>query len=263
MIDLLNNTFIESVQNTNINYNKHFHNTYSIGLTYSGVIKVKYVNKTVDSYKYTVRVTNPGDVHSAEVNSLTHASFCPKVELVSKVYEDMYGYKKIPFFENYLIEDKILFFKLHNFFYSYFQKKDFLLVETNLIEVLSYMIENYTISTKAYIDIFCDKKIVKDTYEFINDSIDMNFTLDELASNIGLSKYHFIRVFKKEFGLSPYEFILNERVNRAHEFIQKGMSISEASFQVGFTDQSHFTKNSKKFFAHTPSYLKKNSNILL
>ncbi len=97
MIDLLNNTFIESVQNTNINYNKHFHNTYSIGLTYSGVIKVKYVNKTVDSYKYTVRVTNPGDVHSAEVNSLTHASFCPKVELVSKVYEDMYGYKKIPF----------------------------------------------------------------------------------------------------------------------------------------------------------------------
>lgn len=60
MIDSLNNTFIESVQNTNINYNKHFHNTYSIGLTYNGVIKVKYVNKTVDSYKYSVRVTNPG-----------------------------------------------------------------------------------------------------------------------------------------------------------------------------------------------------------
>jgi len=263
MTDLLNNTFIESVQNTSINYNKHFHNTYSIGLTYSGLIQVKYANKTVDSYRYSVRVTNPGDVHSAEVDSLTHASFCPKVDLVSKVYEDMCGYKKIPFFENYLVEDKILFVKLHNFFCSYFEKKDFLIVETNLIEVLSYMIKNYTIFTKPYTDIFCDKKIIKNTYEFINDSIDINFSLDELASNVGLSKYYFIRIFKKEFGLSPYEFILNERVNRAHELIQKGMSISEASFQVGFTDQSHFTKNSKKFFAHTPYYLKKNSNILL
>ncbi len=56
MIDLLNNTFIESVQNTNENYNKHFHNTYSIGLTYRGVIKVKYANKTVDSYEYRVQI---------------------------------------------------------------------------------------------------------------------------------------------------------------------------------------------------------------
>lgn len=263
MIDLLNNTFIESVQNTNENYNKHFHNTYSIGLTYRGVIKVKYAKKTVDSYEYTVRVTNPGDVHSAQVESLTHASFCPKVDLVSKVYEDMYGVRKIPCFENYLVEDKTLFFKLHNFFCSYFEKQNFLDIETKLIEVISYLIEKHTISTKPYIDIFSDKQIVKDTYEFINDSIDMNLTLDDLASNVGLSKYHFIRMFKKVFGLSPYEFILNERVNRAHELIQKGMSISEASFQVGFTDQSHFTKNAKKFFAYTPSYLKKNSNILL
>ncbi len=46
-----------------------------------------------------------------EVESLTHASFCPKVDLVSKVYEDMYGERKIPFFENYLVEDQTLFFQ--------------------------------------------------------------------------------------------------------------------------------------------------------
>ena len=73
----------------------------------------------------------------------------------------------------------------------------------------------------------------------------------------------FLRVFKKELGLTPHSFIINERLNRANNLIQKGLTISEASIQVGFNDQSHFTRNFKKYFGYTPTLLQKNSNIIL
>lgn len=87
--------------------------------------------------------------------------------------------------------------------------------------------------------------------------------MDSLASNVNLSKYHFLRLFKKEFGLTPHAFIVNERLNRANNLIQSGFTISQASIQVGFNDQSHFSRNFKKYFGYTPSSLQKNSNIIL
>ena len=62
---------------------------------------------------------------------------------------------------------------------------------------------------------------------------------------------------------ASYCFIVNERLNRANSLIQSGLSISEASIQVGFNDQSHFARNFKKYFGYTPSLLQKNSNIIL
>uniref|UniRef100_UPI004047BDFE helix-turn-helix domain-containing protein n=1 Tax=Aliarcobacter sp. TaxID=2321116 RepID=UPI004047BDFE len=45
--------------------------------------------------------------------------------------------------------------------------------------------------------------------------------------------------------------------------IKNGTTISEASLLVGFNDQSHFTRNFKKYFGYTPTLLQKNSNIIL
>jgi len=263
MINSFNKALIENIKHRNDNYNKHYHDTYTIGLTYGGVVRLHYTKKSIASYKYSIRVNNPGEVHRGEAKEWSHSNFYPSVDLISKLYKDIYHEEKAPFFENFIINDNALFHKLDKFFISYFKKSDSMIVESNLIDALSHLIIKQTVSIKNLNNLYEDKKIIKDTFEFINDSIEMNFTLDALASNVNLSKFHFLRKFKKEFGLTPYEFILNERVNRANTLIQNGESISEAGFGVGFTDQSHFSKNSKKFLGHTPSYLQKNSNIFL
>ncbi len=110
---------------------------------------------------------------------------------------------------------------------------------------------------------FDNKIVLKKSIELINDCIDENISLDKLANNCNLSKYHFLRVFKKEMGLTPHSFIINERLNRANNLIKNGKTISEASLLVGFNDQSHFTRNFKKYFGYTPTLLQKNSNIIL
>ena len=145
----------------------------------------------------------------------------------------------------------------------FLKKEDEILIETYLIDSLSYLILHFTNYTKYYNDMFDNKLIVKRSLELINDCIDENISLDTLALNCNLSKYHFLRVFKKEIGLTPHSFIINERLNRANNLIKEGITISEASLLVGFNDQSHFTRNFKKYFGYTPTLLQKNSNIIL
>lgn len=263
MSPLLNNILFENVSFSSEDFTKHYHDTYTMGLTYKGVLKSFNANESYDSYEYSIRINNPGEVHAGKSKEWSHVNFYPTIEMMSNLYEQIFSEKKIPYFQRHIVENKILFLKLHNFFDSYFKKEDDMLIESNLIEALSNLILTSTIYTKNYNQIFEDKRIIKNTYEFINDSIDTNFTLESLASNANLSKYHFLRLFKKEFGLTPHAFIVNERLNRANKLIQNGLSISEASIQVGFNDQSHFTRNFKKYFGYTPSYLRKNSNIIL
>lgn len=263
MEKLLENTLFENVKLSNDDFTNHFHNTYTIGLTYEGVLKTHICRENFESYKYSIRISNPGEVHGGVSKQWSHANFYPTIELISNIYEQIFFDKKIPYFKRHIVENKNLFFKLHNFFNAYFKNEDKILIEDLLIDALSCLILDSTDYTKSHNEIFDDKKIIKDTYELINDAIDTNFSLETLASNVSLSKYHFLRVFKKEFGLTPHAFIINERLNRANSLIQKGYSISEASLNVGFNDQSHFSRNFKKYFGYTPSILQKNSNIIL
>lgn len=263
MTKLLDNILFENVSFSNDNFTKHYHDTYTIGLTYKGVLKSYNSYQSYDSFEYSIRINNPAEVHGGKSQEWSHMNFYPTVQLVSEIYEQIFSEKKVPYFERHIVENRTLFLKLHYFFDAYFKKEDELLIESLLIEAISSLILHATIYTKNYNEIFNDKKIVKDTYEFIKDSIDTNFTIENLASNVNLSKFHFLRIFKKEFGLTPHAFIVNERLNTANKLIKTGTSISEASFTVGFNDQSHFTRNFKKYFGYTPSYLKKNSNIIL
>ena len=259
MIKFLQNTLYENVKYSNENFEKHFHNTYTIGLTYEGFLKSYNLHRNFESYQYSCRVNNPGEIHGGTSSKWSHVNFYPKVELLVSIYEQIFFEKRMPLFEKHIIDDKVLFAKLNIFFHSVYKKMDSIHIESNLIDALSYLILNYTTHSTLYADIFDSKKIIHQTLSFIGDSIDSNITLDMLAKNCSLSKYHFLRVFKKELGLTPHLFIINERINRANILLQKGISISEISQMVGFSDQSHFTRNFKKYFGYTPN----KSNFIL
>jgi len=82
--------------------------------------------------------------------------------------------------------------------------------------------------------------------------------LDDIANNIGYNKEYIIRIFKNEFGLTPHAFLMNEKVNYAKNLLDnsKDKSICDIAVDIGFYDQSHFTKLFKKSFATTPKRYK-------
>jgi AraC-like DNA-binding protein len=83
-----------------------------------------------------------------------------------------------------------------------------------------------------------------------------NVTLNEIAKAVGLSKYHFLRIFKNTTGLPPHAYLLQMRVELAKGAIEKGLSLADAAFQSGFSDQSHMTRCFKAVYGLPPGQYK-------
>jgi len=94
--------------------------------------------------------------------------------------------------------------------------------------------------------------------EYMDSHISSNLTLDEIAHELGMSKYYFSRLFKEAAGSTPYQFFLSRRMERARMLLDKGtQSLTEIAHQLNFSDQSHFTRVFKKKYGISPrAYLK-------
>ena len=77
MTKLLKNTLFENIKDLSENFSKHYHDTYTIGITYNGVIKTYNSNRSFDFYKYSIRVNNPNEVHSGVSQDWSHSNFYP------------------------------------------------------------------------------------------------------------------------------------------------------------------------------------------
>ncbi len=78
--------------------------------------------------------------------------------------------------------------------------------------------------------------------EYIQCNFTQKITIEELAAIATLSKYHFLRVFKETFHCTPYQFMLQLKLNAAETFIRKGYSYSQACEEVGFSDPKNLRK---------------------
>jgi len=261
-LNILKNIYFENINTTNNTFNKHFHETYTIGITHEGMFKSINLNKSSFSYKNSTRIINPTEIHGGNSDNWKYTNFYPKIELLSSMYEDIYFEKKIPIFDNHIINDIKLYKLLLNFFNSIYNHFDDITIETNLIESLSYLIKNYTSSIKK-IENFDTIDTIKHSIEYIKDTLETNISLDDLAKISSLSKYHYLRVFKKQVGLTPHQYILANRINKAKNLVLKGISLSDATYSSGFSDQSHFIRVFKSMYGYSPKHILKKSNFIL
>jgi len=78
-------------------------------------------------------------------------------------------------------------------------------------------------------------------------------SIEQLSQNVFISKYHFIRKFKKSVGLTPHHFQIQNRIRKAQHLLLRNKNITEVALITGFYDQSHFNRCFKKFLGITPS----------
>lgn len=89
--------------------------------------------------------------------------------------------------------------------------------------------------------------------EYIQFYLDQDIKLVDLAELVGMSQYHFCRLFKQSMGVAPHQFVLQQRIERAKELLQqKELAIADVALLSGFKNQSHFTTLFRKFTAMTP-----------
>jgi AraC family transcriptional regulator len=104
------------------------------------------------------------------------------------------------------------------------------------------------------------KSKLSEITEYIDANLDRNLQVIDLAAITQISPYHFIRLFKNTIGRTPYQYILQRRIEKGKYLLQHTqLSPEEIAAMVGFCDRSHFAKYLKRFTGLTPKQLQTRS----
>jgi AraC-like DNA-binding protein len=99
-----------------------------------------------------------------------------------------------------------------------------------------------------------DERRVSEVLRYVDEHAGEPLTLDELARVASMSKYHFLRVFRRAVGMSPYQYVLTLRMRRAA--VRLSMSsdtVAAIAFDSGFSDLSTFNRRFQAVFGASPS----------
>ncbi len=94
---------------------------------------------------------------------------------------------------------------------------------------------------------------IQSALKFIKNNYSKPISVDDMIENIHISKYHFIRRFRRAMGITPYSYLTNYRINMSKTFLRSTeMTISEIAETCGFLDTSNFITHFKKHTGQTP-----------
>ncbi|WIM99063.1 helix-turn-helix transcriptional regulator [Actinoplanes oblitus] len=73
------------------------------------------------------------------------------------------------------------------------------------------------------------------------------------ADRLHFAPAHLVRSFRHEFGMTPHQYVISRRVDRARRLILAGQPLSTAATRSGFYDQPHLTRHFKRILGVTPA----------
>jgi AraC family transcriptional regulator len=89
--------------------------------------------------------------------------------------------------------------------------------------------------------------------DYFHDHLHQDIKLADLATLLNMSQFHFNHLFKQSIGTTPYQYLLQQRIERAKQWLkQSDRSIMDIAFLCGFNSHSHLTKQFRQITGITP-----------
>ncbi len=242
----------------------HFHSGYVIGYLFSGRYRCRLGHAQQMEYR-------PGEItllHPAEVHQ-DYSSEQERDYLTLNIQEhlflgglDDYGQfeRRLPdFFPPKIQADRQIgsvFKSLRRALDGHDPERDYI-VRSLAVKVALYLSHHFASTANASCESMSGKDAsrweIRRALDLLTDSYTEPFDLDQFSKVVGLSKYYLEKVFKKSTGMSPYQYVIQLRVERAKALLASSpKSIIEIAMELGFFDQSHFTNAFRHFTGTSP-----------
>ncbi|MCM0667094.1 AraC family transcriptional regulator [Flavobacterium tyrosinilyticum] len=125
--------------------------------------------------------------------------------------------------------------------------------DLTLKELLIRIIQTQTVKSLDEGKPFEDNNPIKEVTEYIKQNLKENINLKSLSEKACMSTTSFYRFFKRELGMSPIEYILNEKIKCAKNLLRNPtLQINEVCYLAGFEDANYFIRLFKKYEGITP-----------
>lgn len=122
-----------------------------------------------------------------------------------------------------------------------------------ILRIINHFIDNVYSSL-----VLAQSNIIKQALVYINDAYCEKITLNDLSAHLHISKAYLSKLFNQEVGISFTAFLNDKRIQKSLEYLyDKDMNLAEIALQVGYEDQSYYTKVFKKILGETPKEYRK------
>ena len=233
---------------------RHFHDHYVIELVLKGADNFYCAGKNYTAYANELVLINPGEVHTGSTIAgvpLQYFSFYPDKKALNDVSDALdlplpndFNFRKSRADSSRVTE------KLQALYHSFISGSDILQQEEIFFDCM-YALLQCERKTPTKSNDTRDSRI-KTLTDFIAIHFRENISLQQMARLVNLNSFYLIRLFKKNTGLSPYDYLLVVRTEWAKQLLRKGYRVQEAARQSGFYDTSHLNRSLRRIDATSP-----------
>lgn len=215
-------------------------------------------NKKFIMYHDKVFPVNPGQLLKSTIEQNIDSFFAIHIdsEFMQEIAYNLSYHSQIFLKNESTISSKSFESFINNFIFEHIHKQSgykimLQSISTELtVEILRQSIVNHN-SKSVY------KTDIKKAIAFLEERYQDNITLDDIAKEVNISRYHLLRVFKAETGKTPFEFLADIKIRNAKKLlIYNKFNITEISSLCGFSSISHFSDVFKKKTGFTPTEFK-------
>ncbi len=187
---------------------------------------------------------NPGEVHTGNTVSdtpLQYYSLYPGRQALEQIASSLnISLSNDLYFQRPVIDKSLLTEKFKKFF-------DSLNGANNLLQQQELLVDCMHELLKPGNDHQQQHQLKKDNrvqllIDFMNEHYKEDISLQQLAGKVSLNPFHLVRLFKRSVGVSPYDYLLIVKAERAKQMLRKGFKVQDAAVASGFYDASHFNR---------------------
>ncbi|CAH2408779.1 AraC family transcriptional regulator [Mesorhizobium escarrei] len=236
----------------------HVHETFGIGVIEAGGQQFRPGRApSLIMPADTLCVFNPGLVHEgrpATEQGWRYRMFYPSATLVARALEEAqdrtvggeWG------FAHHVIDDPELYREFENLHVSSQLRETLLERETRIAVFLRRLFKRHgnfsPVGTLARVA----PRTVGIVRDYLHANAESQVSITDLAQAAGVSSTQVIRSFSAGTGMPPHSYLVSLRVERAKVLLRAGTSLAETALEVGFSDQSQFTRHFKRLTGMTP-----------
>ena len=239
-------------------FRKHAHEEYSVALVTGGESLFQFVEEEFHIHKGQLVLIGPGVVHQCCPVCVAEWSFYMLHVTAAWIRDAGFDMKGIPAFAIRDLRDEEFYRLELNFKQACESVEE---AEENIVLIAEAAFSQPVDQAIERSEFTWEEPMLDSICEEIRTRLNETIPLDELAQNAGMDRYTLIRRFGRQFNTTPHSWQIMLRVNEARCLLEKGMSITEAALEVGFYDQSHFTKIFKETFGVTPKQFVQSSTL--